>query len=226
MRSSMMPVLRLRTAARGLASAAPSDAFSALEHKMWQVGAEAYGQGFAKVTGMATNALLDAAGVPLTKAMAVSIVERTPLEEREGGLRVLDVATGPGVVADVVAGRGHAEVLALDFSSEMLRMAEGVRDKHPPGVVTLLEADAAKLPLPDASIDAAVISFGLLHLPRPEQALAEAFRVLKPGGRLAYSVWEEPARGNLGFATFLDAMAAHGAADASLPAVGDGEAAG
>ena len=220
--------------ARRFARGAATDAFTALEHKMWQAGAAAYSDSFAKVTGMATNALLDNANVNLTSPMAVSIVERTPLESREGGLRVLDVASGPGMVADAAAARGHAEVVALDFSSEMIKRAQAcglhcsvhpalvcalqsvpwesapccpapcsscpapralrsswprspetptraqaVVERHPEGVVQLVEGDAAALPMPDASFDAVTIGFGLLHLPRPQLALAEVCRELK-----------------------------------------------
>ena len=80
-----------------------------------------------------------------------------------------------------------------------------------------VEGDAAALPLPDESFDAVVIGFGLLHLPDPASALAEAHRVLKPGGRLAFSVWEEPSRGNDAFAALLDALAEHGDKEAALP---------
>ena len=111
MRGLMLrPALPMASFARRFARGAATDAFTALEHKMWQAGAAAYSDSFAKVTGMATTALLDNAHVGLTSAMAVAIVERTALESREGGLRVLDVATGPGMVADAAAARGHAEV--------------------------------------------------------------------------------------------------------------------
>ena len=111
MRGLMLrPALPMASFARRFARGAATDAFTALEHKMWQAGAAAYSDSFAKVTGMATTALLDNAHIGLTSAMAVSIVERTALESREGGLRVLDVATGPGMVADAAAARGHAEV--------------------------------------------------------------------------------------------------------------------
>jgi len=208
--------------ARRFARGAATDAFTALEHKMWQAGAAAYSDSFAKVTGMATNALLDNANVTLTSPMAVSIVERTPLESREGGLRVLDVATGPGMVADAAAARGHAEVVALDFSSEMIKRAQAVVERHPEGVVQLVEGDAAALPMPDASFDAVTIGFGLLHLPRPHLALAEAFRVLKPGGYLAYSVWSQ--QDNAAFRILNEALAAHGSPEAKLPGVEGDEA--
>ena len=81
--------LPMASFARRFARGAATDAFTALEHKMWQAGAAAYSDSFAKVTGMATTALLDNAHVGLTSAMAVAIVERTALESREGGLRVL-----------------------------------------------------------------------------------------------------------------------------------------
>ena len=132
-------------------------------------------------------------------------------------MRVLDVATGTGVVADGAAARGASEVVAVDFSAAMLEQARAVAEAHPSGVVTLLEGDAAALPLPDESFDAVVIGFGLLHLPDPASALAEAHRVLKPGGRLAFSVWEEPSRGNDAFAALLDALAEHGDKEAALP---------
>ena len=179
-----------RLSTRGLrqTAAAAQDAFSALEHNMWQAGAAAYSELFVNVTTQSTNALLDGAGLPLTSQMALNIVEKAPLENRDEGLRVLDVATGPGNVARAMAQRGHREVVALDFAPAMLELAQPVADEFP-GCVELVEGDAAALPLPDASFDAVVISFGLLHLPDPQQALKEAYRVLKPGGRVAYSVW-------------------------------------
>jgi len=246
------------------------DPFSALEHRMWEAGAGAYRDSFAKVTAQTTNALLDAAGVETTKAMSVAMAARESIADLgsrraaatmevsrevrraaasssrhaprpascsrlaprpasppnlsitcpvtpQGGMRILDVATGTGVVADGAAARGASEVVAVDFSAAMLEQARAVAEAHPSGVVTLLEGDAAALPLPDESFDAVVIGFGLLHLPDPASALAEAHRVLKPGGRLAFSVWEEPSRGNDAFAALLDALAEHGDKEAALP---------
>src|SRR5262249_11743014 len=52
--------------------------------------------------------------------------------------------------------------------------------------------DAEALPFPDRRFDAVVMSFGLLHLGRPDQALAEAHRVLRPHGRIGFTVWAKP----------------------------------
>ena len=73
-----------------------------------------------------------------------------------------------------------------------------------------------KLPFPDAIFDAVVMNFGLLHIAQPELALAEAYRVLRSGGRVAFTVWGDP-NTCLGFKIILNAIAAHGAMDVPLP---------
>jgi ubiquinone/menaquinone biosynthesis C-methylase UbiE len=60
------------------------------------------------------------------------------------------------------------------------------RSTHPEVVVT--EGDAEDLPYPDSAFHAVVSSFGIHHVPRPELALAECWRVLKPGARIAFTV--------------------------------------
>lgn len=127
------------------------------------------------------------------------------------GSRVLDVATGAGYVAGAAAQRG-ADVTGIDFSAPQVRMA---RERYP--TVRFEQADAEALPFDPDSFDAVVNAFGMCHFPNPEVALREAFRVLKRGGRLAFTVWDIPERA-LGFGAVYEAIRAHGSMDVGLPA--------
>ena len=103
-----------------------------------------------------------------------------------GGV-ALDVGSGPGNVTASLARAAGAGGLALgiDISEPMLERA--VRNEAGPQV-GFIKADAQRLPLRDATVDA-VVSTAVLHLvPRPSDALAEMARVLRPGGRLAVMV--------------------------------------
>jgi SAM-dependent methyltransferase len=60
------------------------------------------------------------------------------------------------------------------------------------------------------------IRIGTLHFPHPERALAQAFHVLQPGGRIAFTVWATPNKA-VGFAMVLKAVEAHGTTDVPLP---------
>src|SRR5207253_5020018 len=102
------------------------------------------------------------------------------------GTTFLDVACGPGYAAAVAASRG-ARAIGIDFSSEMV---EEARRRY--AGVEFREGDAEDLPFPGSSFDAVVLNFGMLHLGRPEKALAEAHRVLRAGGRVAFTVWDTP----------------------------------
>ena len=124
--------------------------------------------------------------------------------------RVLDIATGAGYVAAAAADR-HAIATGLDFSEEQVELA---RAYYP--AVTFRQGDAEALPFADSSFDAVVIGFGVNHLPHPERALAEAFRVLAPGGMCAFTVWAAPKAGE-GFGIVLSAIAAHGDPSVTLP---------
>ena len=88
------------------------------------------------------------------------------------GTRLLDVATGPGYVAETAVARG-SDVVGLDLSETMLEFA---RARVPD--VRFVQGDATALPFPDASFDAVVAAFVLLHLGVSERAVAEAGRVL------------------------------------------------
>jgi ubiquinone/menaquinone biosynthesis C-methylase UbiE len=130
-------------------------------------------------------------------------------EVREG-LRVLDVATGPGYAAAAAARRG-ANVVGLDFSAAMVAEA---RRKHP--TLDFREGDAEELPFADDSFDAVVMNFGLLHVPRPERAVREAHRVLRPRGRFGFTVWAPPEQA-IGLGLVLRAIQRHGDMSVPLP---------
>jgi SAM-dependent methyltransferase len=100
---------------------------------------------------------------------------------------VLDVGCGTGVVA-VTAARAGARVRGLDLTPALLERAR--QNASIAGVeVDFTEGDAEALPYPDASFDVVLSQFGHMFAPRPEVATAEMLRVLKPGGRIAFSTW-------------------------------------
>ncbi len=97
------------------------------------------------------------------------------------GWTVADLGCGTGALAAELAVQ-VARVVAVDQSAAMLATARRVLAGHPN--VELHEAPLEALPIPDRSCDAAVASLVLAYLDHPAPALAEAFRILRPGGRL------------------------------------------
>lgn len=97
------------------------------------------------------------------------------------GDRVLDVGCGIGTHARRIAAEHDGPVIGLDREA----MLAHARARTPgSGSVQWLEGDVAALPLPDASVDGCVVERVLKYQPRPERAIAEVVRVLRPGGRL------------------------------------------
>src|SRR5262249_22983460 len=103
------------------------------------------------------------------------------------GQRVLDVACGTGVVA-ITAARAGARVSALDLTPQLLERA---RENAQLAAVEIdwREGDAEQLPFDDTLFDVVVSQFGHMFAPRPDVALNEMLRVLKPGGTIAFSTW-------------------------------------
>jgi SAM-dependent methyltransferase len=154
------------------------------EHAGWQKAAAAYNTTFARTTSGFVDVLLDVAGVG-------------------AGVRLLDLACGPGLVAGA-ARRCGAVAKGLDFSSAMIGLA---RAAHPE--INFEEGDAEALPFADGSFDAVVSNFGIHHVPDPVQAMSEVRRVLRPGGRVAFTSWAAPGE-NIAWKILFDAISAHG----------------
>lgn len=130
-----------------------------------------------------------AEGAHLRADLASALLDAAALAP---GQRVLDLASGPGLLARDAAARiaPAGWVLASDIAEAMLAegaqrsAAEGCRDR-----LSFAAADAEHLCLPDASFDRVLAGLALFMFPHPQQALAEMRRVLRPGGLLALSVW-------------------------------------
>jgi SAM-dependent methyltransferase len=103
------------------------------------------------------------------------------------GARVLDVGCGTGVVA-IAAARVGARVEAIDLTPQLLERArENARIAKVN--IEFREADAEDLPFRDGEFDIVVSQFAHMFAPRPEVAIAQMLRVLRPGGTIAFSTW-------------------------------------
>jgi len=102
--------------------------------------------------------------------------------------RLLETAAGTGVVtrALVKALPEQVEIVATDLNQAMLDLAAG---KLEATNVRWQQADAQRLPFEDSSFDAVVCQFGVMFFPDKLAAYREALRVLKPGGRFVFNVW-------------------------------------
>lgn len=168
-----------------------TNSFRDFERAGWENVVAEYDSSFGNLTVQAIGPLLDSVGAG-------------------PGARLLDVATGPGYAAAAAAKRGAA-VVGVDFSAAM---AAEARRRHPE--IEFRPGDAEALPFPDATFDAVVLNFGMLHLGRPEQALAEAHRVLRDNGRVGFTVWAKPEEA-VGFDITLRAIQTCGNMNVPLP---------
>lgn len=127
-----------------------------------------------------TNQVLSAGNAALWRVATVKAVDPKP------GERILDVACGTGT-STVALTRKGATAVGLDFSTGMIMEA---RRRHPG--IEFVQGDATALPFGDGEFDAVTVSFGLRNVKDPHLALAEMFRVLKPGGRVVITEFSTP----------------------------------
>ena len=167
------------------------DPFSQLEYTGWQRVAGKYDSAWGGLTRLFIRPLLDAIRL-------------------EPSLPLLDVACGPGYVAEAARALGAAP-LGLDFSSAMVHLASARV-----GGMAFVCGDAQALPFEPGTFDAVVMNFGLFHLAHPEAALGEARRVLRVGGRYAFTVWAGPEQ-SAGARVVDEAIRAHASFDVELP---------
>lgn len=109
------------------------------------------------------------------------------------GETILELAAGPGDTGFSAAARllPGGRLISTDVAPEMVATAEGRGHELGLANVDYRVVDAQMIDLPDASVDGVVCRWGYMLVPDPAKALAETFRVLRSGGRVAFSVWAE-----------------------------------
>ena len=127
------------------------------------------------------------------------------------GKQLLEVASGLGYLAGQAAKAG-GDIDAVDFAHTMVERAQL---SYP--TVRFREGDAENLSYENDRFDGVMCAFGLLHLEHPDLAIAEAYRVLKPGGRYSYTVWCPPEEGGAFFGFLMGAIQQHGDLNVAMP---------
>ncbi len=126
------------------------------------------------------------------------------------GIRALDLCCGHGIVANGLAQSG-ADTVGLDFSPAMLDMA-----RCNVSGVKFIEGNAMALEFGDNTFDAVTIGFGIPHVRDAKKVFSEVKRILRPGGRFAYSVWHGAEKSGAMKIAF-EAIKEHGDPAVALP---------
>jgi demethylmenaquinone methyltransferase/2-methoxy-6-polyprenyl-1,4-benzoquinol methylase len=135
------------------------------------------------------GALMSFAQDPRWRRAMVSAVGPRP------GQRLLDVATGTGLVAEELVRRGATEVVGLDQSEQMLSgsRARLAREPELARRVTLVRGEAEQLPFEDGAFDGLTFTYLLRYVDDPAATMAELARVVRPGGRIGMVEFGVPA---------------------------------
>jgi SAM-dependent methyltransferase len=166
--------------------------FHEIELELWSERAGLYDRIFSETSKQAINPILDSLG-------------------DLSGKHHLDVACGTGHLVAAAARRGaHAE--GMDFAPSMV---EAAAKNY--GYVPFKKGDAQQLCYADRSFDAVTCAFGLIHMDNPHAAIKEAYRVLKSGGRFAFTLWCGPDDGNDLYRIIRTAFQLHGTTQVPLP---------
>lgn len=137
------------------------------EHDTWDRCAEEYLNGFA---GLSRET------IPLLEK-AAKINE---------GDKILEIGSGPGHIADYFS-KNRVEVTGIDFVKSMIKVA---KERYPH--IIFREANAEQLPFEDETFDVVISNFVVHHLARPKVVFREVCRVLRSGGRFAFTVFADP----------------------------------
>ncbi len=96
---------------------------------------------------------------------------------------VADLGAGEGLVSQLLARRAK-QVWCIDSSPKMVEVGTALAEKNGLANLAYKLGDIEQVPLPDASVDLAILSQALHHAQHPQTAVAEAFRILRPGGQI------------------------------------------
>ena len=97
---------------------------------------------------------------------------------------IADLGAGEGTFSQLLA-RNAKRVIAVDNSEKMVQFGAELAARHGVANLEYRVGDLEAIPIPDAEVDLAFFSQSLHHAQHPERAIAEAHRILKPGGRIA-----------------------------------------
>ena len=126
----------------------------------------------------------------ISRSIADAIEHAIERLQPKSGEKILDLATGTGWGSRVLARRfPGVKVTGADIAEQMLEYARVTAAREQLGI-EYLHADAEQLPFSDGAFDAAVSTFGVMFVGKPEAAAAELARVVRKGGRLTLATWK------------------------------------